>query len=69
MKGRPLKGYYSINQTAEKLGMTRQGVHKLIDKDELKPHYVDTHYLISDIELERFIKSRQGIEDNRYKIK
>jgi predicted DNA-binding protein YlxM (UPF0122 family) len=67
--GRRLKGYYSIKEVAEKLTTTKQAIHYLIQNKQLIPEYVDTFYLISEKELNRFIESRQAVTDNRFKIR
>jgi len=65
-----LKSFNSVRETAQKLGISRQHVHKLIKKGELHAYEIDNFYITTDIEIERFISSRNKSEtDNRYKIR
>jgi excisionase family DNA binding protein len=70
MYGKRLSGYMSIAEVAEKLNINRQGVYKLIKKNEIEPVYVGEAYLISEKEIEIFKKKRAAmhISDGRYKI-
>lgn len=70
--GTELTEFISIRQASKKLKITKQGVRKLIEKDELKPVYrVDHFYLIPLQTVEQFIKNRKSdnVTDGRYKIK
>ena len=46
---------YSIQNTAETLGVSTQSVRKLIERGELKIRRVGVRVLIPRIELERFL--------------
>jgi len=70
--GTELTEYMSIRQASKKLKITKQGVRRLIEKDELKPVYrVDHFYLIPLQTVEQFIKNRknENVTDGRYKVK
>lgn len=65
-----LEGYNSVRETAVKLNISRQHVHKLIVNGELHAFVVDNYYLITDKEIERLISTRSKSEtDNRFKIR
>ncbi len=70
--GTELTEYVSIRQASIKLKITKQGVRRLIEKDELTPVFrVDHFYLIPVKTIDQFIKNRKSdnVTDGRYKIK
>lgn len=69
--GKPLKGYLSLDGAASQLGVTRQGVFKMIKAGDIMPEYVGRVYLVPQAELDRLVKNRhsQNITDGRYKVK
>ena len=63
-----MNGYKTIEETAKELGLTRQCLHQHIRNKKLKVEQAGKLYLIEDNEIERFKKSRENIQDRRYKI-
>jgi excisionase family DNA binding protein len=63
-----MKGYKTIEEAAQELKLTRQCLHQHIQKEKLKVEKAGKLYLIEDSEIERFKKSREDIQDKRYKI-
>ena len=47
MIGEPLPGFCTVNEAAEELGLSREGVHRLIKRRELAPvYYLVESYVI-----------------------
>ena len=72
MIGEPLLGYCTVNEAAEELGLSREGVHRLIKRREISPvYYLGESYVIPLEAIAELRKSRAGqqIEDGRYKVK
>jgi len=70
MKVERLTGYNSVRETAQKLSISRQHVHKLINNGELQAFEIDNFYIITDKEIERFISTRSKSDtDGRFKIR
>jgi len=47
------KDYYSLTEVAQRLGISRQAVHKRIKRNKLKAMKVGTTYIISKEEIEK----------------
>jgi predicted DNA-binding transcriptional regulator AlpA len=63
-------GLLSMRQVARRLGFTKAGVLKLIQRGEITPEHIDGFYIFREWDIERFIERRQGagIDDGRYKL-
>jgi excisionase family DNA binding protein len=48
-----IKDYYSLTEVAQKLGISRQAVHKRIKKNKLKAVKVGTTYIIGKEEVKK----------------
>ena len=47
MIGEPLPGFCTVNEAAEELGLSREGVHRLIKRREISPvYYLGESYVI-----------------------
>jgi predicted DNA-binding protein YlxM (UPF0122 family) len=71
MFGEKLKGYYTTNQAAAKLGITRQAIHDAIRRGEIAPiYYIERMHIIPEAALDDFVENRRraGITDGRFRI-
>ena len=64
-----LDEFFTLNETAENLGITRQGVNYLINQEEITPVEINGKKKIHYKELARFMGTRKGIKDERYKFR
>ena len=64
-----MEGYKTLEETAKILGMTKPGViWNIKETGQLKADRIGKIYIIEEKEIERFRKSRENIQDGRYKI-
>ena len=55
-----LNGYFTITQTADKLGVVRQFVHRLIQKGRLQAVRIGNQYLIHEDDLKAYKPRKVG---------
>ena len=55
------KDYYSLTEVAQKLGISRQAVHKKIKKNKLKAMKVGTTYIIGKEEIKSLVIAYEPI--------
>ncbi len=58
----PLRLAYSVQETADLLGISYKSVYRLIQRRLLKPSGAMRHKLISKTEIERFLKETTSYE-------
>jgi hypothetical protein len=68
--GKEEKGFLSLRQVGEILGLTRQGVLYHVEDGDLPVRYIDKFYVVKKEDFEKFKAEREkrGLEDSRIKL-
>jgi excisionase family DNA binding protein len=60
-----IPGLLSVRQAAKRIGITKQGVMKAIQRGDLRCKQIDGFYVISESAVEAFIRELSELTDGR----